>query len=190
MSAKLKKNSSIRSFPPPFTLFNATTAFLSFVSAEIIPNRRSKGGDATSIITPHAHGYLYAYRNTLNMANRDLNRLKVVLAKKKRTNCWLAALKSIFGKQILKKNIWRNQIKPYFCNTRIRHASHRTAYQGGTFCLYAYGIYVVKVVLVVFLIALNTCAAPCVTRNVGWTKLYILFAKLFLLGHKSIPIVN
>lgn len=24
----------------------------------------------------------------------------------------------------------------YFCNARIRHASRRTAYQGGTFCLY------------------------------------------------------
>ena len=71
------------------------------------------------------------------MANRDLNRLKVVLAEKKRTNRWLAALKSIFGKQILKKKIWRNQIKPYFCNTRIRHASHRTVYQGGTFCFYS-----------------------------------------------------
>ena len=56
----------------------------------------------------------FAYRNTLNMANRELNRLKVVLAEKKRTNCWLAALKSIFGKQILKKNIWRNQIKAVF----------------------------------------------------------------------------
>jgi hypothetical protein len=86
-------------------LFNATAAFLSFVSAAIIPNRRSKGRDATSIIAPHVHGYLYAYRNTLNMANRDLNRLKVVLAEKKRTNRWLAALKSIFGKQILKKII-------------------------------------------------------------------------------------
>ena len=32
----------------------------------------------------------FAYRNTLNMANRDLNRLKVVLAEKKRTNRWLA----------------------------------------------------------------------------------------------------
>lgn len=39
------------------------------------------------------------------MENRDLNRLKVVLAEKKRTNCWLAALKSIFGKQILKKKL-------------------------------------------------------------------------------------
>lgn len=39
------------------------------------------------------------------MENRDLNRLKVVLAEKKRTNCWLAALKSVFGKQILKKII-------------------------------------------------------------------------------------
>ena len=37
------------------------------------------------------------------MENRDLNRLKVVLAEKKRTNRWLAALKSILGKQILKK---------------------------------------------------------------------------------------
>ena len=33
---------------------------------------------------------IFAYRNTLNMANRDLNRLKVVLAEKKRTNRWLA----------------------------------------------------------------------------------------------------
>ena len=32
----------------------------------------------------------FAYRNTLNMANRELNRLKVVLAEKKRTNRWLA----------------------------------------------------------------------------------------------------
>jgi hypothetical protein len=67
------------------------------------------------------------------MANRDLNRLKSCACREKRTNRWLAALKSIFGKQILKKNNWSNQIKPYFCSTRIRHASHRTAYQGGTF---------------------------------------------------------
>ena len=29
----------------------------------------------------------------------------------------------------------------YFCNARIRHASRRTAYQGGTFCLYRLMIY-------------------------------------------------
>ena len=29
----------------------------------------------------------------------------------------------------------------YFCNARIRHASRRTAYQGGTFCLYRLIIY-------------------------------------------------
>ena len=69
------------------------------------PNRRSKGRDATSIITPHVHGYLCAYRNTLNMANRDLNRLKSCACREKRTNRWLAALKSIFGKQILKKKL-------------------------------------------------------------------------------------
>lgn len=60
-------------------------------------------GDDEYPSPPHTHGYLYAYRNTLKMANRDLNRLKVVLAEKKRTNRWLAALKSILGKQILKK---------------------------------------------------------------------------------------
>jgi hypothetical protein len=37
------------------------------------------------------------------MANRDLNRLKSCAGREKRTNRWLAALKSIFGKQILKK---------------------------------------------------------------------------------------
>ena len=36
-------------------MFNATAAFLSFVSAAIIPNRRSKGRDATSSIAPHVH---------------------------------------------------------------------------------------------------------------------------------------
>ena len=33
-------------------------------------------------------------------------------------------------------------IKSYFCSNRFRHASHRTAYQGGTFALYRfYGIH-------------------------------------------------
>ena len=50
-STKVKRTFFINSFTPPFTLFNATTAFLSFVSAAIIPNRRSKGRGATSIIT-------------------------------------------------------------------------------------------------------------------------------------------
>ena len=48
---KIKKKIHQYVPPPPFTLFNATTAFLSFVSAAIIPNRRSKGRDAASIIT-------------------------------------------------------------------------------------------------------------------------------------------
>ena len=30
------------------------------------------------------------YKQTVNMANKDLNRLKVVLVEKKRTNKWLA----------------------------------------------------------------------------------------------------
>ena len=43
---KSKKIFFINSFyPPPFALFNATTAYLSFVSTAIIPNRRSKGRD-------------------------------------------------------------------------------------------------------------------------------------------------
>ena len=33
------------------------------------------------------------------------------------------------------------KITLYFCNARIRHASRRTAYQGGTFCLYRLMIY-------------------------------------------------
>ena len=50
---KIKKNFFYQFiYPPPsFTLFNATAAYLSFVSAVIIPNGRSKGRDATSIIT-------------------------------------------------------------------------------------------------------------------------------------------
>ena len=32
-------------------------------------------------------------------------------------------------------------IKSYFCSNRFRHASHRTAYQGGTFALYIHGIH-------------------------------------------------
>lgn len=123
------------------------------------------------------------------MANRDLNRLKSCACREKRTNRWLAALKSIFGKQILKKKLEKSNKSRIFAalESATLPIEQRTR---ADFCLYAYGIYVVKVVLVVFLIALDTCAAPCITRNVGWTKLYILFAKLFLLGHKSIPIVN
>ena len=49
---KIKKNFFYQFIhPPSFTLFNATAAYLSFVSAVIIPNGRSKGRDATSIIT-------------------------------------------------------------------------------------------------------------------------------------------
>lgn len=39
------------------------------------------------------------------MENRDLNRLKSCACREKRTNRWLAALKSILGKQILKKKL-------------------------------------------------------------------------------------
>ena len=82
---KIKKNFFYQFiYPPPlFTLFNATAAFLSFVSAAIIPNRRSKGRDATSIITLTYMAISIVYRNTLNMANRDLNRLKSCAGREK-----------------------------------------------------------------------------------------------------------
>ena len=50
-------------------------------------------------------------------------------------------LKSLSFKQISLKIFGLSKLKVYLYSTRIRHASHRTAYQGGTFCLYAYGIY-------------------------------------------------
>ena len=50
-------------------------------------------------------------------------------------------LKSLSFKQISLQIFGASKLKVYLCSTRIRHASHRTAYQGGTFCLYAYGIY-------------------------------------------------
>ena len=56
-------------------------------------------------------------------------------------NIKLFALNSLSYKQISLKTFGKNKLKAYLCSTRIRHASHRTAYQGGTFCLYAYGIY-------------------------------------------------
>ncbi len=51
------------------------------------------------------------------------------------------ALNSPSYKQISLKTFGKIKLKVYLCSTRIRHASHRTAYQGGTFCLYVYGIY-------------------------------------------------
>lgn len=52
--------------------------------------QKKDGGSAieTSFIALALH--FLCIRNTLNMANRELNRLKVVLAEKKRTNRWLA----------------------------------------------------------------------------------------------------
>ena len=45
MSAKIKKIFLSIRFTPPFTLFNATLAYLYFVCAAIVPNRRvAKGG--------------------------------------------------------------------------------------------------------------------------------------------------
>ena len=55
MSAKLIKNSSIRFLPPPFTSFNAIVAFLSFVSAVIIPNRRVAKGETRPASSPLTH---------------------------------------------------------------------------------------------------------------------------------------
>ena len=47
-------------------------------------------------------------------------------------------LKSLSFKQISLKIFGLSKLKVYLCSTRIRHASHRTAYQGGTFFIYTF----------------------------------------------------
>ena len=55
-STKVKRTFFINSFyPPPFTLFNSTTAYLYFVSTAVISNRRVAKGETRPASSPLTH---------------------------------------------------------------------------------------------------------------------------------------